>query len=112
MIKSNINIKNAKSSDEINNKDGKDKNFSYNEKNNNDYKKIKYNENIYIINNINNSEQVQTKNNIFDKKTNNLNINSNNNINNYNNYNEGSKANTKKVNINNKNGNKKMNKEK
>ena len=48
-------------------------------KDNNNYQKIKYNENIYIINNINNSEQIQTKNNIYNNKSNNLNIDSNNN---------------------------------
>ena len=92
VIKNNINIKNAKGSNEANNKDEKEKNIPFKEKNNDDYKNIKYNENIYIINNINNSEQVQTKNNIYDNKANNLNINSNNNIN------EGSKSNNKKVN--------------
>ena len=42
--------------------------------------KTKYNKNIYIINNINNSEQIQTKNNIYGNKSNNLNINSNGNL--------------------------------
>ena len=53
-----------------------------------------YNKNIYIINNINNSENVQTKNNIYDTKSNSININSNGNLNYYNNYGQDYKANT------------------
>ena len=104
VIKNNINIKNTKDN---NNKDNNSKNTNNNNINrknnneikektkeegkiivneqnikdnmNNNYQKIKYHENIYIINNINNSEQVQTKNNIYNNKSNNLNIDSNNN---------------------------------
>ena len=54
----------------------------------------KYNKNIYIINNINNSENIQTKNNIYDAKSNSININSNGNLNYYNNYSQDYKANT------------------
>ena len=54
----------------------------------------KYNKNIYIINNINNSENIQTKNNIYDTKSNSININSNGNLNYYNNYSQDYKANT------------------
>ena len=53
----------------------------------------KYNKNIYIINNINNSENIQTKNNIYDTKSNSININSNGNLNYYNNYSQDYKAN-------------------
>ena len=58
----------------------------------------KYNKNIYIINNINNSENIQTKNNIYDTKSNNININSNGNLNYYNNYSQDYKANVNKNN--------------
>ena len=61
--------------------------------------KTKYNKNIYIINNINNSEQIQTKNNIYGNKSNNLNINSNGNLN-LDNYNENSNRNNKANNYN------------
>ena len=61
--------------------------------------KTKYNKNIYIINNINNSEQIQTKNNIYGNKSNNLNINSNGNLN-LDNYNENSNRNNKAINYN------------
>ena len=54
----------------------------------------KYNKNIYIINNINNSENIQTKNNIYDSKSNNININSKGNLNYYTNYNKDFKSNT------------------
>ena len=42
--------------------------------------KTKYKKNIYIINNINNSQQIQTKNNIYGNKINNLKINSTGNL--------------------------------
>jgi hypothetical protein len=58
----------------------------------------KYNKNIYIINNINNSEHIQTKNNIYDSKSNSININSNGNLNYYNSYNQDFKANNRNVN--------------
>ena len=104
VIKNNINIKNTKDNNNIDNNSKKTNNNDINRKNNNEikektkeegkiivneqnikdnmnnnYQKIKYHENIYIINNINNSEQVQTKNNIYNNKSNNLNIDSNNN---------------------------------
>ena len=104
VIKNNINIKNTKDNNNIDNNSKKTNNNDLNRKNNNEikektkeegkiivneqnikdnmnnnYQKIKYHENIYIINNINNSEQVQTKNNIYNNKSNNLNIDSNNN---------------------------------
>ena len=104
VIKNNINIKNTKDNNNKDNKSKKTNNNDINKKNNNEikektkeegkiivneqnikdnmnnnYQKIKYHENIYIINNINNSEQVQTKNNIYNNKSNNLNIDSNNN---------------------------------
>ena len=104
VIKNNINIKNTKDNNNIDNNSKKNNNNDINRKNNNEikektkeegkiivneqnikdnmnnnYQKIKYHENIYIINNINNSEQVQTKNNIYNNKSNNLNIDSNNN---------------------------------
>ena len=104
VIKNNINIKNTKDNNNIDNNSKKTNNNDINRKNNNEIKektkeegkiivneqnikdnmnnnhqKIKYHENIYIINNINNSEQVQTKNNIYNNKSNNLNIDSNNN---------------------------------
>ena len=71
----------------VNNNKEPNKNFNENVKNQNDkmknyiLPKTKYNKNIYIINNINNSEQIQTKNNIYGNKSNNLNINSNGNLN-------------------------------
>ena len=43
--------------------------------------KTKYKKNIYIINNINNSQQIQTKNNIYGNKPNNINTNSTENLN-------------------------------
>jgi len=58
----------------------------------------KYNKNIYIINNINNSEHIQTKNNIYDSKPNSININSNENLNYYSNYNQDFKGNNRNVN--------------
>ena len=104
VIKNNINLKNTKDNNIIDNNSKKTNNNDINRKNNNEikektkeegkiivneqnikdnmnnnYQKIKYHENIYIINNINNSEQVQTKNNIYNNKSNNLNIDSNNN---------------------------------
>ena len=104
VIKNNINLKNTKDNNIIDNNSKKTNNNDLNRKNNNEikektkeegkiivneqnikdnmnnnYQKIKYHENIYIINNINNSEQVQTKNNIYNNKSNNLNIDSNNN---------------------------------
>ena len=104
VIKNNINIKNTKDNNNIDNNSKKTNNNDINRKNNNEikektkeegkiivneqnikdnmnnnYQKIKYHENIYIINNINNSEQVQTKNNVYNNKSNNLNIDSNNN---------------------------------
>ena len=104
VIKNNINIKNTKDNNNIDNNSKKTNNNDINRKNNNEikektkeegkiivneqnikdnmnnnYQKIKYHENIYIINNINNSEKVQTKNNIYNNKSNNLNIDSNNN---------------------------------
>ena len=104
VIKNNINIKNTKDNNNIDNNSKKTNNNNKKKKNNNEvkektkeegkiivneqnikdnmnnnYQKIKYHENIYIINNINNSEQVQTKNNIYNNKSNNLNIDSNNN---------------------------------
>ena len=104
VIKNNINIKNTKDNNNKDNNSKKTNNNDINRKNNNEikektkeegkiivneqnikdnmnnnYQKIKYHENIYIINNINNSEQVQTKNNIYNNKSNNLNIDSNNN---------------------------------
>ena len=60
----------------------------------------KYNKNIYIINNINNSENIRTKNNIYDTKSNRININSNGNLNYYNNYSRDNRANTNRNNIN------------
>ena len=75
------------------NKEQKDKN----------YQPQQYNRNIYIINNINNSEQVQTKNNIYDNKSNSININSN--VNN----NAGMKANNRNIPANNSNNNNKNN---
>jgi len=80
VIKNNINIKNNEGNNEINNIPS-----------NNSNQNIKYNENIYIINNINNSEQVQTKNNIYNNKSSNININSNNN------YNDKSQVNNRKI---------------
>ena len=93
VIKNNINIKDNEENNEINDISS----------NNNNNQNIKYNENIYIINNINNSEQVQTKNNIYDNKSNNININSNNN------YNDKSKINNRKINYPGKNDNPNIN---
>jgi len=77
------------------------RNFEENDKNKKNYNlpKTKYNKNIYIINNINNSEQIQTKNNIYGNKSNNLNINSNGNLN-LDNYNENNNRNNKSNNYN------------
>ena len=74
----------------------KDKNIIHN-KNSNSQQTAKYNKNIYIINNINNSEQIQTKNNIYGNKSNNVKINSGGNLNYYNDNTP--KTNNRKVNI-------------
>ncbi len=90
---------NAEDKNKINEKSDigdKDKNVIYN-KNSNSQPTAKFNKNIYIINNINNSEQIQTKNNIYGNKSNNVKINSGGNLN-Y--YNDNSKTNNRKVNIN------------
>ena len=65
---------------ENNNIEENEKNLLYNKKSFNQ-QKAKYNKNIYIINNISNSENIQTKNNIYDNKTQNININTGGNIN-------------------------------
>ncbi len=123
VIKNNINIKNTKDNNNIDNNSKKTNNNDINRKNNNEikektkeegkiivneqnikdnmnnnYQKIKYHENIYIINNINNSEQVQTKNNIYNNKSNNLNIDSNNNYR-INNINQGKEVKNNAYNI-------------
>ena len=62
-----------------------EKSLLYNRKSVN-HQKAKYNKNIYIINNINNSQQIQTKNNIYANKSQNLHINTSGSLN-FDNYN-------------------------
>ena len=76
-IQKDKNQKNDKDKNMINdnkNIEENEKNLLYNRKSVN-HQKAKYNKNIYIINNINNSQQIETKNNIYANKSQNLHIN-------------------------------------
>ena len=84
--------------DKNKNKEENDKNLPSSKKNS-IHPKAKFNKNIYIINNINNSEQIKTKNNIYGNKSNNLNINSVGNLN-YDNYNENYNKTDRNINYN------------
>ena len=84
---------------ENNNIEDNEKQLLYNRKSFN-HQKAKYNKNIYIINNISNSEQIQTKNNIYATKTQNININSSGNIN-FENFNRNFDKNNRDINSNN-----------
>ena len=94
-IQNNI-INNKNIFNENKNEVKQEENVIFNKKNYN-YPKPKYNKNIYIINNINNSEQIQTKNNIYGNKSNNLNINTTGNLN-YDNYNKNFNRTERKIN--------------